>query len=475
MLSSPAMHPVVDASSVPQLCGIFAPVQDEITDAPCGVMQGAIPGDLAGTYLRNGPNPRFPPIGSYTYPLDGDGMIHAVHFRQGRASYRNRYVRTPTLLAEQKVGRALWGGLLRPISPTAEEVGPDLAQKQFRDLPGISIVRHGGRLLALAEGDRPFALTDDLATTGAWDFSGALPAGVCAHPKIDPATGEMVVFRYGLECPLLSWAIVGADGRVSRPPEAIEIDAAYMIHDCAITEHHLVLIVCPLRFDVTAQDVLAWEPERGTRIAVIRRDPGAGADGVRWFSTGAFWAWHIANAYETATGADERIVLHYPHWSHPAFGEAAPATGGVHRMTLHLAAGALTIDALDDRVCEFPRIDDRRLGRSHRYFHAGAKDPAVPARQGVWNALLRYDLKTGAVAERRTGSVALGEAVFAPGADADASEDAGYLLVYACDGETLETRLLILNAADIEGEPVATLRMPRRVPLGLHGTWVPAG
>ena len=466
------MNPLVDAHSVPQLSGVFAAIQSELDDAPCAVIQGTIPDDLSGTYVRNGPNPRFPPIGSYTYPLDGDGMVHAVRFAEGRARYRNRYVRTPSLEAEERAGRALWGGVLTPISPPAHVVGPALAQKPFRDMPDIHIIRHGGRFLALSEGDPPFALTDQLATVGPWDFGGALPLGIGAHPKIDPTTGEMVVFRYGLEEPLLTWAVVGADGTVVRAPEAIAIDAPYMIHDCAITAHYLVLVVCPLRFDFTTPEILSWEPKRGTRIAVVRRD-GEGQP-VRWFETGPFWAWHIAGAWESGNGQAGRIVLHYPHWSHPGFGKGGPASGGVHRMTLQLDTGAVAIDAIDDRPCEFPRIDDRRIGRAYRYFHAAAKDPAAPAGQGLWNALVRYDLETGTVAERCAGRLALGEAVFAPRRAADPSdENAGYLLVYACDPDTLETTLLILDPARIENEPVATLRMPQRVPLGLHCTWVP--
>lgn len=469
-MASAAMAQVIDVASVPQLNGIFAPIQDELTDAPCEVTQGAIPNDLVGTYIRNGPNSRFPPIGSYTYPLDGDGMIHAISFEGGRARYRNRYVRTPSLAAEEKAGRALWGGVLTPIAPSADEVGPELAEKPFRDMPDINIVRHGGRFLALAEGDLPFALTDDLSTVGPWSFSGMLAGGICAHPKIDPVTGDMVVFRYAFDPPHLSWAVVGADGAVIRPPEPIDIDAAYMIHDCAITEHHLVLFVCPLRFDFTTKNVLSWEPDRGTRIAVVRRD--AGAAGIRWFETDAFWVWHFANAHEEGSAGSGRIVVDYPHWSHPGFGHEKPAAGGVHRTVLDLGAGVVSIEQRDERLCEFPRIDDRRLGRIQRYFHTVAKDPDAPGGLGVWNALRRYDLQTGAVAERRMGTVAVGEAVFAPGAGADVSdENAGYLLTYAYDSERFETFFLILAASDITGEPVATLRMPRRVPFGLHGSW----
>src|SRR5262245_12234624 len=130
-----------DPGTSPFLNGIFAPVQRELDDAPLRVLAGALPGDLAGTYLRNGPNARFTPIGSYTYPLDGDGMIHAVHFGAGRATYRNRYVRTPSMAAEERAGRALWGGLLTPIVPTADQVGAELGGR-FKDLPDVSVMRH---------------------------------------------------------------------------------------------------------------------------------------------------------------------------------------------------------------------------------------------------------------------------------------------------------------------------------------------
>ena len=462
-----AMPQFVDVASNPHLNGIFAPIQDELTDASCEVVQGAIPDDLVGTYVRNGPNPRFAPIGSYTYPLDGDGMIHAISFFGGRARYRNRYVRTPSLAAEERAGRALWGGVLTPIAPSVDEVGPELARKPFRDMPDVHVVRHGGRLLALAEGDLPYALTAELSTVGSWDFAGVLAQGMCAHPKVDPVTGDMVVFRYGFDDPYLSWAVVGADGVVTRPPVRIDIDATYMIHDCAITEHYLVLFVCPLCFDLTSKSVLSWEPDRGTRIAVVRRDVRDSR--VRWFETDAFWVWHFANAHEEGADGSCRIVVDYPHWSHPGFGTAKPAAGGIHRTILHLGTGVVSVEQRDDRMCEFPRIDERRLGRGYRYFHAAAKDP------DVWNALRRYDLQTGAVAERRMGrEVALGEAIFAPAAGADASdENAGYLLTYAFDIVSLETRCLILAAADMEAEPVATLRMPQRVPFGLHGSWIP--
>jgi carotenoid cleavage dioxygenase len=229
------MAPLFDPHSSPFLNGIFAPTQSEIDNTPLELLSGEIPADLSGTYYRNGPNARFAPIGSYTYPLDGDGMVHAVTFRDGSATYRNRYVRTPSMAAEDRAGRALWGGVMTPIMPSAELVGPALAG-QYKDLPDVNVMRHAGRLLALAESARPFELTDALDTVGPCYFDGKLPKGVTAHPKLDPETGELVIFRYDMAAPFLTWAIIGRDGHVSHAEEPIEIDGSFMIHDFVITQ-----------------------------------------------------------------------------------------------------------------------------------------------------------------------------------------------------------------------------------------------
>jgi carotenoid cleavage dioxygenase len=98
---------------------------------------------------------------------------------------------------------------------------------------------------------------------------------MCAHHKTDPATGELVVFRYDIEAPFLSRAVLGADGSVARPETPVDgVDAPFMIHDSAVTPHWVVLVVAPALIDLaamgTGRDVLRWEPERGTRVALTR-------------------------------------------------------------------------------------------------------------------------------------------------------------------------------------------------------------
>ena len=87
------------SSTNPFLRGNCAPVKKELTVDNLAVI-GRIPENLAGIYLRNGPNPQFPPLGRYHW-FDGDGMIHGIHIAHGKASYANRYVRTEKCAAER--------------------------------------------------------------------------------------------------------------------------------------------------------------------------------------------------------------------------------------------------------------------------------------------------------------------------------------------------------------------------------------
>ncbi|WP_081907198.1 MULTISPECIES: carotenoid oxygenase family protein [Actinomycetes] len=163
------------------LTGVFAPQRDEVDHNDLHII-GDLPDDLSGSYLRNGPNPRFDPIGSFVFPLDGDGMVHRVTLDNGRASYSNRFVRTPMVELEEQHGQAIWSGITDGYTPPASVVGEGLAGTT-RALPDISIVHHSGRLMAMAEADKPYRLDPaTLATLGEEDCDGAMRVGSTAHP-----------------------------------------------------------------------------------------------------------------------------------------------------------------------------------------------------------------------------------------------------------------------------------------------------
>ncbi|WP_415940049.1 carotenoid oxygenase family protein [Streptomyces sp. 039-1] len=468
-----------DPTRVAHLTGRFAPVTEEV-DAVDLEVTGGLPAELDGVYLRNGPNPRFTPIGSYLYPIDGDGMIHGVWLSAGRARYRNRFVRTPSMIAEEKAGRALWGGLESMIMPGADQVGDALADT-FKPLPDINIVQHAGRLLALAESDCPFRMSPELDTLGKETFGDQLPAGITAHPKIDPVTGEMVVFCYALEPPYLTWSVIGPDGAVRRGPISVDgVGEPQMIHDMALTRRYVVLVLAPAFFDIEAAmsggSFLAWRPERGTRIALIPRDGGP----VRWADDEAFWLWHTVNAYDDPDHG--HVVLDYVQW--PALSLGAGSSKGRPRESGHRGLTRAVVDPaartvqrtqLDDARVELPRIDDRALTTPHQRLavaaDSGRIDGLLP---GEYDALRWYDVRdNGSTAQSwEAGDLSVGEPVFAPVPGTRGSER-GHWLTFATDRTDDTSWLLVIPADDPAQGPVARVRIPVRIPLGLHGTWLP--
>ncbi|MCL4446464.1 MAG: carotenoid oxygenase family protein [Actinobacteria bacterium] len=456
----------VEASSLPTLSGVFAPVTEEHEATELSV-RGEIPADLRGAYLRNGPNPLYPPLGSYSFPFEGDGMLHGIWVDdEGRARYRNRIVWTPYARLERDAGKALWAGIMTPYLPGPDTV-PEPYANTFKQSAFINIIHHGGRWLALSEVDPPREVSAELESVGDSRFTwGGRIEGMCAHPRIDPATGEMVIFRYNLVEPYLIWATIAADGTVARGPEPIEVDACYMIHDFVITAKYAVFFVAPVVFDLDALvtgsgPVLAWKPDLPMRIAVVpRTDPSTGP---RWFETDPFWAFHFANAFEDG----DDIVVDFSKFAFFALGPAPDQSGAVTRIRINLTTGAASSTTFDDRLTEFPRIDDRLQGARHRHFTVSAKDSGLG--MGVFNVLMRFDAETGRVEEWNSGDYVFDEVVFAP-AEGSISE-VGYYVTFRTDQKTLVSDWVVLDAQDIAAGPIATVELPFRVPLGLHGNW----
>lgn len=466
-ITSVARPAPIDMAHHPHLSGLFAPQREEV-DVRGLEVAGELPADLHGSYLRNGPNPRFDPIGSYVYPLDGDAMVHRIELDGGTACYTNRFVRTPQVVAEEEAGRALWSGLTDPYFPPAEEVGPDLANT-FRDLPDINVVRHRGRLLALAEAAPAYALGPDLGTLGRESFGGAAPVALTAHPKIDPHTGEMVSFCYSFESPYLTWSVIGADGTVTRGPTPVEgTDRALMIHDMALTQRCIVLVLAPLVFDLgeifSGGSPLRWQPDLGVRIALIPRDGSA----VRWHTTDAFWMWHTANAFDLPDGS---VALDYVEWRYPGgFTETREPNASALRRAV-IGDGGVTRTTLHERAIEFPRVDDRLVTGEHRVVATvgSTGTQALPA--GDADALFWFDVTAGSETEWRAPGFGVGEPSYLP----SSAGGPGYWGAVATDRADLTSWFLVFPAEDPASGPRARVRLPIRVPAGLHGAWLPAG
>ncbi|HEY4460606.1 MAG TPA: carotenoid oxygenase family protein [Pseudonocardiaceae bacterium] len=426
----------------PHLLGNYAPVTDELTayDLP---VTGAIPPELTGWYLRNGPNPHEANTGHWFL---GDGMVHGVRLENGRAkAYRNRWVRTKSGHQRDEHGNL------------------DLTV----GVANTHVVRHAGRTFALVESSFPYELDlrpgHELDTVGPYDFDGKLGTAMTAHPKTCPTTGELHFFGYDVRAPFLTYHRADATGEliVSRP---VDVPGATMMHDFQLTENYVIFLDLPVVFDLelargpVATMPYTWQPEYGARLGVLRRDDPHGA--LRWLTIDPCYVFHTLNAYDDG----QRIVLYvarYPHLSAPDLGES-PAT--LWRWTADLATGTVTEEQLDDEAAEFPRVDDRLAGRQTRYGHLVSS--------GESNSLLRYDLATGSVQRHDFGvGRHAAEASFAPADDQPGGP--GWLMSYVYDATADTSDLVILDADALGGAPVATIHLPRRVPYGFHGNWLP--
>ena len=458
-------------SDNPHLSGNFAPIGREIDRDGLEVISGRIPEELNGAYIRNGPNPRYEPV-SYNYPLEGDGMLHAVRFAGGKASYHNRYVRTRSFEIEDNAGRGVFGGLMapRPIEPGL--LGPhDDPDNPFKASAFISVMHHGDHLLALGEGEPAWEIGPNLETLGPWTAGTDQPIMLGAHNRVHPATGDMFALSYDIERPTVLIHHIGADGMLRRSFD-IALAAPSMIHDFVLTERHIVLLIGPAVFDMEAmmqgQAFLQWRPELGTRIAVMPLDGG----NVRWFEADAFFVYHFANGFER--GGD--IVIDYVQHQKLYLGYGARNTEPpmLRRLVLDTHSGSVRAQTWFDRVAEFPRIDDRLTALASRYVYAPTLTETLVSfngASGTFNCLMRVDTETGDVVHHDFGNHIAGEAVFIPKAEAAKT---GFLATYLYDPETETSELVLLDSEGIEDGPVLRLRMPQRVPQGLHGAWVPA-
>jgi carotenoid cleavage dioxygenase-like enzyme len=446
------------------LQGSFAPVTEEVTafDLP---VTGTVPAELTGRYLRNGPNPLGLDDPSYHWFL-GAGMVHGVRLRDGRAEwYRNRWVRSKAVAAALK---ERWSA------------GPVHENMDFA--ANTHIISHADRTLATVEaGPLPYELTYELDTVAPCDFGGTLPGGFAAHTKLDRQAGELHAIAYFWAWDHVQHVIVDPAGRVSRTTD-IPVQDGPMMHDFALTGDYVVLLDLPVTFSLKAVEAgrelpYVWNPDHQARVGLLPRD---GTAGVRWFDIDPCWVFHCLNAYDDGG----RVVVDLCQYNESFDVSTLWAAHGpvtLDRWIIDPAAGKVTEQRLDDRGQEFPRVDDRIISRRHRYGYSAVIGEVTRAitvagdfsDDAFSNALIRHDLTRGSAEAREFGRDAtVGEAVFAPSSP-DAAEDDGYVMAFVHNPDRGASDLVILAAQDFLGDPVATVHLPARVPLGFHGSWIP--
>ncbi|MFK7896019.1 MAG: carotenoid oxygenase family protein [Myxococcota bacterium] len=442
------MAEAIDSELPFYLRGIHAPVEHEVEAFDLKI-EGSLPPEINGNFLRNGPNPLNGDPGHWFL---GDGMLHGIALQGGRAlSYRNRFVQTRHL-----AGEAQW---------LADPANPDFTA----GVANTHVIEHAGKILALVENGFPWEVDRDLNTVGYHDFGGKLKGAMTAHPKICPKTGEMHFFGYHFAPPFCTYHRVSAEG-VLLDSIPIEIPRPVMMHDFAITEEHIIFMDLPIVFDaeraMSGRMPYQFQPEAGARLGVLRRDDLQGQ--VEWFEIGPCYVFHPMNAWTEGQTISLDVARYASLWSKDAghFDEAQ-----LHRFEIHLDEGRVSERPLDDLSIEFPRIKEDLNGSQNRYGYAAYTEEGDGITGG---GLVRYDLKSG---KRELfdgkGQYVPSEAVFVPAAD-DPSEEAGWLLSYVYDKAREKSDLAVFDATSLAQGPIASVELPQRVPMGFHGSWIPA-
>jgi carotenoid cleavage dioxygenase-like enzyme len=472
MSTTDAVRPATEERS-PYLEGNYAPIQFEITAEHLPLAWGELPADLAGMFVRTGSNPRFEPSGRYHW-FDGDGMLHAITLQDGEASYRNRYVQTAGLQADIAAGRSLREGIMERPDMTAEG-GP------WKDTANTDLVFHNGRLLALwwLSGSAHQIRLPDLETIGTWDFNGTLQCNMGAHAKVDPRTGEMAFIDYGPVPPYLRYGLISADGCVEHLT-AIELPGFRLQHDIALTERYAVLFDMSMTWDPallkTGRMKLEFFREQPSRIGLLPKR-GKGSE-LRWFEVAPFFMYHAVCAWEDG---DEVVLvgcrIDDPTGSTYAgrSGRETPLLGhlrlepALHEWRLNLRTGTVRETQLDDRLAEFPRINDALIGGRARFNYHGrfADAPTL-----LFDGIIKYDLDTMAVDEFDYPAGWYGGEPSFAAAEGATEEDDGYLLTFVTEEATGRSELYVIDARTLQA--AARIAIPQRVPTGYHTRWVSA-
>jgi all-trans-8'-apo-beta-carotenal 15,15'-oxygenase len=449
-------------------------------------IEGEIPTDLRGTFFRNGPGLLDINGQQIHHPFDGDGMINAFTFDQGKVHYRNRFVQTEGYVAEKKAGKILYRGVFGTQKPGGW--WKNIFDLKGKNIANTNVIYWAGKLLALWEGAEPYSLQPKtLETNGIEHLGGLLKPGQAfsAHPRIEKtADGQNILVNFSVK-PGVSSSITifefATDGQVLKQ-HSHSFPGFAFLHDMAITPNYCIFLQNPVSLEPLpyvlglrgAAQCLKFAPNQPTKIIIIPRN---GKDQMQIIETAPCFVYHHANAWEK----DGKIYLDsicYESFTDIKAGENFLETdfdnipiGQLWRFNIDLASQQASHQVLNQRSCEFPVLHPAYVGQENRYLYMGATHD-MPLNAPL-QAVLKIDHVTG---EQQLWSAAphgfVGEPIFVPRPNGE-GEDDGWLLVLTYDGRRQASDLIILDAQNLNKEPIARLHLKHHIPFGLHGSFTP--
>jgi carotenoid cleavage dioxygenase-like enzyme len=487
-----------------RLMGPFSPMRFEANIDDCVIAEGEVPVELNGGFYRVGPTWKRPTVQGLNGQATQDGMVQALIFREGRVDFRNRWIRTPKYLLEEKHGRALFEWEDGVFDDWRGYGIGDVIRNAFTEgvPPGTNIVNvfpFGGQILTSGEiGAPPIALDPiTLETLGVVPWSVKLSrgliepgcfgdAGFTAHPKWDPRTGELFGWTYRDQPPYATLHWVKPDGTV-RSRELWDAPYATNAHDMWLTEDYVILPFQGFFVDRgrirEGLSVFGWNPELPIVLALIPRDDLDGD--VRWIETD-LEAQYVMHTMSSNTH-DGTLVLDGPIFDRPPFPMEDTTELGTDyipfntavpgRWVLDLETGKVKSERLDDRAVEFPKVDERFYGMPYQNgflvsgdnmwgLHTIVRRNVITGEEDSYDVKRAYGYKDG-----DDRMLAVFEPTFAPRRP-DAPEGDGYLIVPVSRFMEHLSDYLLFDTKQISAGPIARIELPFQIGWTPHGHWM---
>ena len=446
---------IVDFGDNPYLIGRHEPIREEL-DSPELECIGEIPKDFSGIYLRNGPNQRHAPYGLHHW-FDGDGMIHSAEFKEGKVSYRNKWIKTKSLAKESEEGRSIWPGLMdTPDRDLKTSWGSDL---WLKDNSNTDIAIHAGKAITtFYQCGEAYQLDPvTLNTLGSIDLESQGARLMSAHCMTDESNGDLLFFDYAVKPPYMTYGVINKDSQLVNFT-SIELPGARLPHSMAFTPNYSILMDLPMFWDPELLDKdihkVSFYPEMQSRFGIL--DRMASGDTIRWFDAEPCYIYHIINSWEE----ENEVILDVCRMSSPVPSqEVRQKLSGpygtmlawlkldacYHRYRFNLETGETKEERKEDLLSEFPVINNRYGGLPSRYsYHVTLADTDVI----LFDALVKMDSLTGTSQKFKFPEGCYGsEMQFAPRHNSNAEDD-GYLISFVTNMESRKGEIQIFPAED---------------------------
>lgn len=459
------------------------------------IKSGELPTDLAGNFLRIGPNPLFWPPRKRTHVFDGDGMIHSVRIVNGSATYSSQWLETPRLKFEKEFGeewfprigeyQSFWGLAKTLLSST--KIG--LSTIEEWEAAGVAntaiTYTPDGRLWALHETSPPFRFRLDkdgrVESIGYDTLEGTHRSPMSAHPKIDYHNEE--IYFHGREM-MKSFSI--AKVKDNKVVDKVDLDMPTGFHhDFIMTENYIVVIDGSVHFNpngvVDGSNLWRFNKNSNLRFGVIPRNATKMThESISWIQASEpAEIVHTLHAYDK----DGKIIL----WAPMSFeaddgcwiGDLTDGctANSMRRLELNLENKTVDIGEVeggDKHATEFPRVRDDCVGSYCRYGYSALQSPGNDFN---FTGILKWDFEESRLCNTISfpPNVVGGEPIFIPkdgGSNEGKLGDEGYIGQYLWDYAKNQSSFALFDAQSFSSTPVVELAVPHRVPIGFHAAWI---